>query len=642
MPVLVGVTSHWSFTRALHPLTFGAGWLAALVYYELSDASADDWALWLAVAVLAVPGIWLVAYGIFHLYGSINRRASDIVFAPDGVEVEGGVAGGLKVPWEQLEPPYARVETRSHTRFSVFRPIRPLLGRLLGLASSQCWSLWLVCGQTSRLVAKADRAVEARAMEAARDSIVATARARRYVAEEPAVPARVLLCPSCGAPAIPDTADAVPCRHCGATVPVDAEMRAQAAGSEALAESREHLSKVTRRLMSQPRSTPTNARLAALWLLMLLSMPASVALFILYDTYRVREMVWGLNPWLLWLVTPVVAISAGVIGRAALVNRVAMHVLTLGFGALKPAYAGDKPRCRRCHGTLCDAEVAGVIRCGYCQSDNVAGVDLRPAVDKARAERKSLDEVIRAHRLAKALWGGAAVIALLVIGATFATSAAAVQHLVPMTQDLVGQQQRSADTLKPPIVDIEGHYNDRYRARVAGYLENPNDVVISYSSPELTYYDEDGKRVHTEEVSLYRALPPGSRVPFSVSSRHVEDFARIDIDAKTGRLRQPSSPWAEIEILDHEFGRDEDTPTASPRVRARVRNQTPYRCNGATLYIGYKSEDGELLDVNRHMFEPSALGPSEEASGSFRVGILGERGHPADVGVWARCRLVRP
>ncbi len=200
---------------------------------------------------------------------------------------------------------------------------------------------------------------------------------------------------------------------------MEPHIRSQAAAASEMRHSSERLSKITRRLLAQPRAGRTNASLVPLWFCMIAPWPATIGVVYGYFGQTSPSMALGLPPEFLFLVPPAAMLGAWALGRARLVNRGAMQILTLGFGALAPEREGDAPRCRRCHGPLYDAGVGGVATCGFCQSDNVTGIDLRPFVDKARAEQKTLDAVLRARRRKKIAWTIAGVgAAALLLGAT--------------------------------------------------------------------------------------------------------------------------------------------------------------------------------------------------------------------------------
>ncbi|MCE9575113.1 MAG: hypothetical protein K8W52_18320, partial [Deltaproteobacteria bacterium] len=73
------------------------------------------------------------------------------------------------------------------------------------------------------------------------------------------------------------------------------------------------------------------------------------------------------------------------------------------------------PRCRRCQCPLPDDDLGGVVRCGYCQADNIAGIDLRPLVDQARGKHRDVDVALAARRREQLLWAGLSLVALIAL-----------------------------------------------------------------------------------------------------------------------------------------------------------------------------------------------------------------------------------
>jgi TPR repeat protein len=73
------------------------------------------------------------------------------------------------------------------------------------------------------------------------------------------------------------------------------------------------------------------------------------------------------------------------------VNRMALGVITLSFGAFPPATEGAPWTCRSCSAPLPPARDGLLARCAWCGSDNVHGIDLRPRAEGARKDRATLE-----------------------------------------------------------------------------------------------------------------------------------------------------------------------------------------------------------------------------------------------------------
>lgn len=400
LPLQVGTTSHWSFTRV--PIPVGVAIALAIAIPQLATSGeVDQTEDVVGLVVLGVVAITCLAYSVFHLRGAMAMRASDIILTRRGIEIEGGARAGMRVSWQELSEPYAEVEETNERQLSALGAIlfaATLFRAGTPLTRVAVWKLWIHAGGQKKLAAKCDREVEAQSMEAAAASVASVKEGRREVAEAPTVDVRGLFCTNCGAPVTPRDAPEVDCGYCGSPVPLDAEARKQAAATAQLQESKKRASKITSKLLQQPRAAPTNSWLWMLWMVMLLPwLPTLILFFYLRATGA--ELAWfEIEPWALWAAPPLVIFGAWALGRARLVSRGAFQLLTLGFGALAPARDGEPPRCRRCHGPLDEAGPGGVVSCGFCEADNIAGIDPRPFVDKARAEEQTMDRVLEDRR----------------------------------------------------------------------------------------------------------------------------------------------------------------------------------------------------------------------------------------------------
>jgi TPR repeat protein len=396
-------------------------------------------------------GLLFVLYGAARTHGAVKARASDLVLEPDGLRIEGGPHGGTRIPWSDLASPMAKVVETHERQLRLWRilyyvPIAMFLFLPLSVfpaislrSETTIWQLWLIQrrrgpaadgearAESELLVARTEREIEARSMEAAAASIAAVVEGQRYVEQAPAIEAAITRCPHCGAPAVLADADEVPCRHCGGVIPLLPHVRGQAAAGIAAQESRTQSKKIVQRLLRQPGAFRVNAWLVGMWLLLLPLFPAALLVAFAHVELSYlgleRPMSWVTQqPWLLLPVPFVALLGSYVLGCARLVNRRAMQLLTLGFGALAPARDGEPARCRQCHAPLSDGEMGGVTSCAYCGADNIFGIDLRPFVDKTRAEKRTFDEVLADRQKARWSWGVAALIAT----ALFAASTAAI------------------------------------------------------------------------------------------------------------------------------------------------------------------------------------------------------------------------
>ena len=254
LPLGVGTTAHASFTRAVVPLLVGLVFGAVGVDMASGGELAEP-GDWIAVVITFGLAALAVAYSAFHLYRAYRLRASDLVIDARSLRVRGGMGSGVCIGWAELDPPYAEVEHALERQLSFWGGLALVFLRAgWPVKRVDLWKLWLYRGGEALLVAKADREIEAQSMRAAVETVAAIAKGRRYVAGAPAVPVRGLLCPICGAPASPDDAPEVRCLNCDGRVPVDAAMREQAAAARVLADSRDRVTRITRKLLRQPRA----------------------------------------------------------------------------------------------------------------------------------------------------------------------------------------------------------------------------------------------------------------------------------------------------------------------------------------------------------------------------------------------------
>jgi len=371
------------------------------------------------VLVLIVMGLLLVGYAIAHMVGAIRNRASDVMLRADGLVVDGGRLHGESIAWGELTQPFAELEETSANRLTLKKIVLVALSiaaesNLVGKGVREpvkVWRLHVHQRGVRRTIAETDRPIERDSMAAAASSICAVVSGQRYVAEAPAIAARILSCGRCGGPAIPDDAPAVTCVYCQAVVPVPPDIRGQAAATKAAAQGRSATAEIIAKLRDQPRAAHANAWLLVISALMFGAWPLGwglIAFSVLSDGFQASD--------LLFLLLPFAAVLAGFfVARGRLADRGALQLLTLGFGALAPRREGEPARCRRCQGPLPIAGLGGVSQCRYCGSENIVGLDLRPSVNQARAEQQTFDEALRTRSREKRLWTTLSVVSAFVL-----------------------------------------------------------------------------------------------------------------------------------------------------------------------------------------------------------------------------------
>jgi len=442
LPLQIGTTSTWSAGRGAAALFPGFALIALAISMVVH---IGDFRLVLAVG--AVGGM-LIVYAIGHIRGAIRTRASDVMLLPDGLLVDGGHLHGERMPWSEFTAPYAEIEDTTVKRITLGSMLMVVLMILTrssswGGATSavQVWRLHIHRKGERRMIAETDRPIERDSMQAAASSVCAVVSGQRYVAESPAVAAKILSCQSCGAPAIPDDAAFVKCAYCNAQVALPDDIRGQAAAVKNQSQNRSATAGIIAKLREQPRAAHTNKWLTFLAAVMFGAWPIGwglVAARVLADGFQATDV--------FCLLLPFAAVLAGFfLARARLADRGALQLLTLGFGALSPRKQGEPSRCRRCQGPLPVAGLGGVTQCRYCSAENIVGLDLRPSVDQARTEQATFDVALKQRAAEKRLWTTLSIVAGVALLAWIGGTAA---YIVRMEED--GQPAAHEGKSRPP------------------------------------------------------------------------------------------------------------------------------------------------------------------------------------------------
>jgi hypothetical protein len=429
LPLQIGTTAAWSAGRSAASLFPGFALIGAAISLVAHLGGGDI----RVVLAIAAVGVLLVLYSIGHMRSAVRTRASDVLLFPDGLAVDGGRLHGEKIPWNELTAPYAEMEDTTAKRItmgSILMVVLAIMTRSSRMASGftssvQVWRLHIHRKGERRMIAETDRPIERDSMSAAASSVGAVVSGQRYVAEAPTIPAKILSCSSCGAPAVPDDAAFVTCAFCNMRVPLPDDIRGQAAAAKTMSQSRGTTAGIIAKLREQPRAAHTNVWLGVLAALMFGAWPIGwglIAFRVLADGFQASD--------LFCLLLPFAAVVAGFfLARARLADRGALQLLTLGFGALSPKKEGDPSRCRRCQGPLPSAGLGGVAQCRYCAAENIVGLDLRPSVDPARTEQTNFDEALKKRATEKRLWTTLSIVAGFALLCWIGGTAAYIIHM---------------------------------------------------------------------------------------------------------------------------------------------------------------------------------------------------------------------
>jgi hypothetical protein len=395
---------------ALAALTTTVGVLQLLAFGPMFIPEIPDWVpRWVGGVIVIVLGL-LWAVWLFAVVGSLmaawKRRSSDVRISPWGIEVQGGPANGLRVPWARVTSEATATEVD---------------GAPGGLLHIQ-----------GKVVAESSEEDELRSFQALADTLAVSGR------ERPEPPAsgspRVLSCESCGAPVAPSPEPRVSCRHCQSPVDVPAEVRSRFVDAGTLRDARDRAERLLRSLLRQPGARFTNLVLAVAAAPLLLGFPLTAIAF--NELFVTRHI---LRPWhSIWLFSFASAFSLGLYLwlRAQVSGREAIRVLTFRYGARRdpPAPGFEAPgwSCRVCGASLTlagEPEDHVVVLCRYCQAENITGIELRRDADDSVAHTSGLETELRARLARRRSWRLASAVALLLL----AVSGGALAKAFPRT-----------------------------------------------------------------------------------------------------------------------------------------------------------------------------------------------------------------
>lgn len=346
-----------------------------------------------AIGYILMPGLIVCGLAWKYLLRSFRQRPSDLVFDPTGFTIEGGPLDRTHVGWEQI------------TRVVMERPPKK---KEREEDDSDLSQLCVYTGETRLQLAASDRPSEQQSLQ----ELARTLEAGRTKYEEPGQerPLALLLCPHCGAAVSPVDAAQVTCAHCQREVPVPEAVRTQLRDAAAVA-GRPDVA--VGKLLDQPGAQFLTTLLGASALFMLSAWPVAMGLATLsYLDHALSVQSVGFL--LLFVVASVVGFFGLIRGR--LVDRRALRLVALDFGAIAPAAPGEPSLCRRCRAALAPQGESIVARCAYCQSENILGIDLRRDATVARKESRSLADALLQRTKERRRWRGVSFVGLAFLG----------------------------------------------------------------------------------------------------------------------------------------------------------------------------------------------------------------------------------
>jgi DNA-directed RNA polymerase subunit RPC12/RpoP len=427
MPLQVGLLTARSFVRGLSSV--GGGSLvvflvATTLWFVLSSGGegVEDWPRFLgslyhlptvvvgpAFVVGVVAGPLLLILGSIHLSRVRSNPPTDAVIGPGGIRVLGR---DLTFDWEQIVPSRTEVVITEEPKLSIGNVLSRAqsamnqgeeLEALMDEGGSEEELALVTVGRLMTpladgdivTVAKADDRIEMESLEALCETVRAVDEGGPPAPRSRQGDVQILACENCSAPVRPEDAESVSCPHCGSRIPVPQPLRERVRAARRVAERRRDTQQVVRDLVSQPGADGTRrlvqlativaaaswvvtwVLVAVLWLAGALTL---VALLLLAGTAFALT-------WALYFVL-----------RLHMTSRGALRLLTLRFGARPPAREGDSHQCRTCGAPLEAGADEMVVKCVYCDADNILPLDLRRESLASEGDALDLDEVMDERR----------------------------------------------------------------------------------------------------------------------------------------------------------------------------------------------------------------------------------------------------
>ena len=422
LPLQIGTSSLWSLARAAATLlpSLALFPIGLLVMTGGGSSSAK------AGIGCMILGALLCGFSIAHLRRVFKNRPSDVVLGEAGLRILGGPHHGVALAWDAIDRHSCIVLELTESRLTLLGILRSLATRDDEMGFSDVPVKKLQIGLTNgeeMFIAEAERPIEMESLHALHDSIRHGSWGASDDGAAPAAVARkpssvsVLVCGQCGATVQPDDKPIASCRYCHTQVAVPNDVQERVRAARQVSSSQQVSEKLVVGLLKQPGADRTNRLLVLFGIPMMLSWPLAAAIGAvrgLFDKVEAVDFLWlGVFP----LAT---ILALFLVLRAQLTDRQALRLLTLEFGARKPARSGDPYTCRSCDGPLPEEGAHVVVKCAYCGAENVLGLDLRRAAKPATEQARGLEDALAQRRSERRLWtaltGVAGVLLLVGVG----------------------------------------------------------------------------------------------------------------------------------------------------------------------------------------------------------------------------------
>jgi hypothetical protein len=388
------------------------------------------WGALPAVIGLGIPGVFFSCIAIWAAMSAKTDRASDIVFDDSGFVIEGGPLDKTHCKWSEVRScEIVKVEGRLAVRWIILSWLTARRFASINRRRNVAVKQLVLSRKGEKLVLAEAEGDEIDSLEQLRDSI------RGAVAppkQPPALPQEILRCPHCDALLVPAPTPRMTCTYCHHDLDVPAELQERVRASTELDQTSGWRARTVRMLVDQPSAGRAAWVIAWCRRLMVWIQPVALVLMIMFlnrgtdDAGSQSEVfvrrtapsdgyAFLYDFVLLALVVAAAFAIAWSVGHAYIANRQALRMLADNFGAVPPAKPGAPSTCYQCNAPL-PATTALLVHCAYCATENVLGVDPRPAAMRRKRERVDLARNLRKrHRARLQRWITIPVSALLAV-----------------------------------------------------------------------------------------------------------------------------------------------------------------------------------------------------------------------------------
>jgi hypothetical protein len=364
---------------------------------------------WILAIPLALAAFVALAFALEARGLAKRDRPTDLLLSAEGFTIEGGPIDGTRCTWSEVEAARCAITSQSPRLAVRWLLLSWLTLRLSASVNARVrvpvHQLALKRRRGEPLVLAQGEGEELESLEQLRDAIRGAATVDE--GESPEAPPHILRCASCGAPQVPLDAATTTCAHCGVVVPVPVDLQERVRASSVLEKTSVGRAELVKQLIDQPSARHAENVIGWCRRVMVWSQPAALALIIallVHQAGRAAGIPEGVSVardapsddvvalYDLVLVALVVGVTLTIawgLGHAYVANRQALRLLADNFGAVPPVADGEPSTCRDCGAPL-GASDRVLVRCVYCQAENVLGVDPRPAALRRKRERVDL------------------------------------------------------------------------------------------------------------------------------------------------------------------------------------------------------------------------------------------------------------